>query len=62
LLAPAAGSYSPDDHDAGAIGGFNYYTAVLIITGRTLLAQFGLTPKSRRGLGAGDVVDPLDGA
>jgi hypothetical protein len=25
----------------------------------SLLAQFGLTPKSRRGLGAGEVVDPL---
>jgi hypothetical protein len=30
------------------------YTAVLIITGRSLLAQFGLTPKSRRGLAAGE--------
>jgi hypothetical protein len=27
---------------------------------RSLLAQFGLTPKSRRGLGAGGAVDPLD--
>jgi hypothetical protein len=30
---------------------------------RSLLAQFGLTPKSKRGLGAGDpvgAVDPLD--
>jgi len=27
-----------------------------IITGRTLLAQFGLTPKFRRGLAAGDPV------
>jgi hypothetical protein len=26
----------------------------------SLLAQFGLTPKSRRGLAAGEVVDPLD--
>ena len=49
-----------DDHDTGAIGGLNYGTAVLIITGRSLLAQFGLTPKSRRGSGAGEVVDPLD--
>ena len=34
-----------------------------IITGRSLLAQFGLTPKSKRGLAAsdpGEVVDPLD--
>jgi len=31
---------------------------------RTLLAQFGLTPKSKRGLAAsdpGEAVDPLDG-
>ena len=28
-----------------------------VVTGRSLLAQFGLTPKSRRGLAAGDVVD-----
>jgi hypothetical protein len=27
---------------------------------RSLLAQFGLTPKSRRGLDAREVVDPLD--
>ena len=26
---------------------------------RSLLAQFGLTPKSKRGLAARDVVDPL---
>jgi hypothetical protein len=26
----------------------------------SLLAQFGLTPKSKRGSGAGEVVDPLD--
>jgi hypothetical protein len=30
-------------------------TAILIITDRSLLAQFGLTPKSGRGLGAGEV-------
>ena len=28
---------------------------------RSLLAQFGLTPKSRRGLTAGEGLDPLDG-
>ncbi len=28
---------------------------------RTLLAQFGLTPKSRRGVAAREVVDPLNG-
>ena len=38
----------------------NYYTPILIITGRTLLAQFGLTPKSKRGLAASEAVDPLD--
>jgi hypothetical protein len=27
---------------------------------RPLLAQFGLTPKSKRGLAAGEAVDPLD--
>ena len=27
---------------------------------RSLLAQFGLTPKSKRGLGAGEVGDVLD--
>ena len=27
---------------------------------RSLLAQFGLTPKSRRGLAASEAVDPLD--
>jgi hypothetical protein len=35
-----------------------------IIAGRTLPAQFGLTPKSKRGMAAGDpgeAVDPLDG-
>ena len=41
-----------DDCDAGEI-----------IAGRPLLAQFGLTPKSKRGLAAreaGEAVDPLD--
>ena len=41
----------------------SYCDAVLsgeIVTGRRLLAQFGLTPKSKRGLAAGDVGDPLD--
>ena len=28
---------------------------------RSLLAQFGLTPKSRRGLGAGEVVEAVNG-
>jgi hypothetical protein len=28
---------------------------------RSLLAQFELTPKSQRGLAAGEAVDPLDG-
>jgi hypothetical protein len=27
---------------------------------RSLLAQFGLTPKSKRGLAASEAVDPLD--
>ena len=43
-----------DDHDVGAIGGLNHGTATLINTDRPLLAQFGLTPKSRRGLAAGE--------
>jgi len=30
----------------------DYTNAILSVTGRSLLAQFGLTPKSRRGLGA----------
>ena len=34
----------------------HYCTAVLIITKRSLLAQFGLTPKSKRGMGASEVV------
>jgi hypothetical protein len=32
----------------------------LIITDRSLLAQFGLTPKSRRGLAASDPTEPAD--
>jgi hypothetical protein len=34
----------------------NDYTAILTGHSRTLLAQFGLTPKSRRGLAAREVV------
>jgi hypothetical protein len=43
---------------AACIG--NYCNAVLsgeIITGRSLLAQFGLTPKSKRGLAPGEAVE-----
>ena len=39
-------------------------TAILSGHSRTPLAQFGLTPKSKRGLAArevGEAVDPLDG-
>jgi len=36
-----------------------YCNANPIITGRTLLAQFGLTPKSK-GLAACEAVDPLN--
>jgi hypothetical protein len=42
---------SPHNY-ADCIG--NYCNAILIITGRSLLAQFGLTPKSKRGLAASD--------
>jgi hypothetical protein len=38
-----------DDCDAGEI-----------IAGRPLLAQFGLTPKSKRRLAASEAVDPMD--
>jgi len=40
----------------------NHADCVGILSGhsRTLLAQFGLTPKSTRGLPAGEVVDPRD--
>jgi hypothetical protein len=31
-LAPPTATHSADDHDAGAVGGFNDYTAILIIT------------------------------
>jgi hypothetical protein len=37
----------------------NYYDAILsgaFITGRSLLAQFGLTPKSKHGLAASEAV------
>jgi hypothetical protein len=34
-------------------------TAILTEHARTLLAQFGLTPKSRRGLVVGDVMGAL---
>ena len=37
--------------------------AILINTGRSLLAQLGLTPKSKRGLAANDpgkAMEPLD--
>jgi len=40
---------SPRNH-AVCIG--NYCNAILINTDRSLLAQFGLTPKSKRGLAA----------
>ena len=35
-------------------------TAILSGHSRTPLAQFGLTPKSKRGLAAREAVDPLD--
>ena len=41
----------------------NYCDAILsgeIIAGRSLLAQFGLTPKSKRRLASSEAVDPLD--
>ena len=50
---------SPRNH-ADCVG--NYCDAILsgeIIAGRTLLAQFGLTPKSKRGLAASEAVDAL---
>ena len=62
-LAAPAGSYSPDDHNAGTVGGFNDCDAVLSGHYRSLLAQFGLTPMSKRGLAAsdpGEAVDALD--
>jgi len=34
--------------------------AILSVTGRSLLAQFGLTPKSKRGLAAGDPGEAVD--
>ena len=42
----------------------NYCDAILsgeIIAGRSLLAQFGLTPKSKRRLASSEAVDPLAG-
>jgi hypothetical protein len=51
---------SPRNH-ADCVG--NYCEAVLSGHFRSLLAQFGLTPKSRLGLAArdpGEAVDPLD--
>ena len=41
-----------------------FATVRLITDSRSLLAQFGLTPKSKRGLATsnpGEAVDPLDG-
>jgi hypothetical protein len=35
------------------------YTPILSDHSRSLLAQFGLTPKSRRGMAAGEGVDAL---
>jgi hypothetical protein len=48
---------SPRNH-ADCVG--NYYDAVLMGHFRCLLAQFGLTPKSKRGLAAREVVEPAD--
>ena len=51
---------SPRNH-AACVG--NYCDAILSSHFRSLLAQFGLTPKSKRGLASsdpGEVVDPLD--
>jgi len=62
-LAQPASSHPPGHSDIGAFGGFNHCTAVLSGHFRSLLAQFGLTPKSKRGLAASDpggAVDPLD--
>jgi hypothetical protein len=50
---------SPRNH-AACIG--NYCDAILsgeIVPGRSLLAQFGLTPKSKRGLAAREALDTL---
>ena len=44
---------SPRNH-AACVG--NYCDAILIIAARSLLAQFGLTPKSKRGLAAREAV------
>ena len=48
---------APRNH-ADCIGSF--CDAVLSGHFRSLLAQFGLTPKSKRGLAASEAVDPLD--
>ena len=59
LLAVYIPCMSPRNH-ADCVG--NYCDAILsgeIIAGRTLLAQFGLTPKSKRGLAASEAVDTL---
>jgi len=63
-LAQPASSHPPGHSDIGAVGGFNHCTAILSSHSRSVLAQFGLTPKSKRGLAAGEAgaaVDPLDG-
>ena len=44
-------------NDAACID--SYCTAILSGHFRSLLAQFGLTPKSKRGLAASEAVDPL---
>jgi hypothetical protein len=47
---------SPRNH-AACIG--NYCTAILSGHSRSLLAQFGLTSKSKRGLAAREALDTL---
>ena len=49
---------SPRNH-ADCVG--NYCDDVLSGHFRSLLAQFGLTPKSKCGLAASEAVNPLDG-
>jgi hypothetical protein len=54
---------APRNHAAGIGDDCDAVLSCEIIAGRSLLAQFGLTPKSKRGLAAGDpgeAVDPLD--
>jgi hypothetical protein len=63
LLAASARSYPPDHSDIGAVGGFNRCKSILSGHFCSLLAQFGLTPKSKRGLASSDpweAVDVLD--